>query len=202
MATQNHSALVKDPTTVPFLPVNPSFSSTRNQVSRGLLIFVTLILKPSWPYSNKILMIVSEYSVITEIEPLKCLDLWLEASVTTYSSSINNNNYYWFMVRIKIWMQAGDCKAREKRSMLNNLTTNFPNASITSRAQANHEPYYLFIKFQFLRTQWKLTDMHFNGFISSSVCVHTIREHADDVSKFLGWNCMTLLALLCIRILK
>ena len=34
LATQNHSALVSDTTTVPFLPVNPSFSSTRNQVGQ------------------------------------------------------------------------------------------------------------------------------------------------------------------------
>lgn len=39
LATQNHSALVKDPTTVPFLPVNPSFSSTRNQGRQKLALF-------------------------------------------------------------------------------------------------------------------------------------------------------------------
>jgi len=32
LANQNHSALVNDTTTVPFLPVNPAFTSTRNQV--------------------------------------------------------------------------------------------------------------------------------------------------------------------------
>lgn len=33
LATQNHSTLVTDTTVVPFLPVNPEYSSTRNQVS-------------------------------------------------------------------------------------------------------------------------------------------------------------------------
>ena len=32
----------------------------------------------------------------------------------------------------------------------------------------------------------ELTDMHFNGFITSTACVHKIMEHADDVSK---WDC-------------
>ena len=32
LATQHHRKLVSDHTAVPFLPVNPSFSSTRNQV--------------------------------------------------------------------------------------------------------------------------------------------------------------------------
>lgn len=31
LATQNHSTLVTDTTVVPFLPVNPEYSSTRNQ---------------------------------------------------------------------------------------------------------------------------------------------------------------------------
>lgn len=31
LVTQNHSALVSDATVVPFLPVNPEYSSTRNQ---------------------------------------------------------------------------------------------------------------------------------------------------------------------------
>lgn len=39
LATQNHSALVSDTTTVPFLPVNPSFSSTRNQGRQKLALF-------------------------------------------------------------------------------------------------------------------------------------------------------------------
>lgn len=39
LATQNHSALVRDTTTVPFLPVNPSFSSTRNQGRQKLALF-------------------------------------------------------------------------------------------------------------------------------------------------------------------
>lgn len=33
LTTQNHSTLVTDTTVVPFLPVNPEYSSTRNQVS-------------------------------------------------------------------------------------------------------------------------------------------------------------------------
>lgn len=33
LATQNHSALVTETTVVPFLPVNPEYSSTRNQAS-------------------------------------------------------------------------------------------------------------------------------------------------------------------------
>lgn len=32
LATQNHSTLVTETTVVPFLPVNPEYSSTRNQV--------------------------------------------------------------------------------------------------------------------------------------------------------------------------
>ena len=43
---------------------------------------------------------------------------------------------------------------------------------------------------------WKFTEMHFNGFIASSACGHKNMEHADDVSKFLGWNCVTLLAII------
>lgn len=31
LATQNHSTLVTETTVVPFLPVNPEYSSTRNQ---------------------------------------------------------------------------------------------------------------------------------------------------------------------------
>ncbi len=34
LATQNHSALVTETTVVPFLPVNPEYSSTRNQASQ------------------------------------------------------------------------------------------------------------------------------------------------------------------------
>ena len=33
--------------------------------------------------------------------------------------------------------------------------------------------------------------MHFNGFMTSSVCVHEIMEHADDVSKLVGWSNVT-----------
>ena len=33
LVTQNHSTLVSDATVVPFLPVNPEYSSTRNQAS-------------------------------------------------------------------------------------------------------------------------------------------------------------------------
>lgn len=35
LATQNHSTLVTETTVVPFLPVNPEYSSTRNQVSQN-----------------------------------------------------------------------------------------------------------------------------------------------------------------------
>ena len=31
----------------------------------------------------------------------------------------------------------------------------------------------------------KLTDMHFNGFIASSACVHKTIEHAEDIGKLL-----------------
>ena len=34
--------------------------------------------------------------------------------------------------------------------------------------------------------------MHFNGFMTSSVCVHKIMEHADDVSKLVGRSNVTL----------
>lgn len=34
LATQNHSTLVTETTVVPFLPVNPEYSSTRNQACR------------------------------------------------------------------------------------------------------------------------------------------------------------------------
>lgn len=34
LATQNHSTLVTETTVVPFLPVNPEYSSTRNQASQ------------------------------------------------------------------------------------------------------------------------------------------------------------------------
>ena len=36
----------------------------------------------------------------------------------------------------------------------------------------------------------------FNGFITSSACVHNIMEQADDASKFLGLKCASLLATL------
>lgn len=36
LATQNHSTLVTETTVVPFLPVNPEYSSTRNQVGNHL----------------------------------------------------------------------------------------------------------------------------------------------------------------------
>ncbi|XP_046840388.1 ARF GTPase-activating protein GIT2-like [Xenia sp. Carnegie-2017] len=39
IATQNHSDLVNDRTAVPFLPVNPSYSSTRNQGRQKLALF-------------------------------------------------------------------------------------------------------------------------------------------------------------------
>ena len=35
--------------------------------------------------------------------------------------------------------------------------------------------------------------MHFNDFIAPSACVHKIMEHADDLSKMLNWNYVTLL---------
>lgn len=35
LATQNHSTLVTERSAVPFLPVNPEYSATRNQVKRG-----------------------------------------------------------------------------------------------------------------------------------------------------------------------
>ncbi|XP_077996299.1 ARF GTPase-activating protein GIT2-like isoform X2 [Glandiceps talaboti] len=39
LATQNHSAIVNEKSTVPFLPVNPEFSSTRNQGRQKLARF-------------------------------------------------------------------------------------------------------------------------------------------------------------------
>lgn len=39
LATQNHSDFVSDRTAVPFLPVNPSYSSTRNQGRQKLALF-------------------------------------------------------------------------------------------------------------------------------------------------------------------
>lgn len=36
LATQNHSTLVTETTAVPFLPVNPEYSSTRNQASGSI----------------------------------------------------------------------------------------------------------------------------------------------------------------------
>lgn len=73
---------------------------------------------------------------------------------------------------------------------------------ITELARANHVPVYRFVtlpllilsKFS-LQTHLKLKDMHFSGFVAlSSVCIHTV--HADAVSKLLGGNWVTLLALL------
>ena len=48
----------------------------------------------------------------------------------------------------------------------------------------------------FVSTNWNLTGMHFIGFIASSACVREIMEHADEVSKLLGGNCVTLLKML------
>ena len=39
LVTQNHSDFVSDTTAVPFLPVNPSYSSTRNQGRQKLALF-------------------------------------------------------------------------------------------------------------------------------------------------------------------
>ena len=38
--------------------------------------------------------------------------------------------------------------------------------------------------------------MHFSGFIASLTCVHEIMEHASDVSKLLGWHCVSLVVML------
>ena len=53
-----------------------------------------------------------------------------------------------------------------------------------------------FLKFYFLQTQLELRDMRYSGFIASSADVHKIMEYADAVSKLLGWNFLTLLAML------
>ena len=39
IATQNHSDVISDQIAVPFLPVNPSYSSTRNQGRQKLALF-------------------------------------------------------------------------------------------------------------------------------------------------------------------
>ena len=45
--------------------------------------------------------------------------------------------------------------------------------------------------------------MYFNGFIASSARIHKIKEHADDVNKFLGGlKCASLLAMLKILLLQ
>ena len=47
-------------------------------------------------------------------------------------------------------------------------------------------------RYSFFQTHWKLTDMHFSGFIASSASFHKIMEHDDDVSKlrdFVGFVC-------------
>ena len=38
--------------------------------------------------------------------------------------------------------------------------------------------------------------MHFNAFIASSARIHKIMERADEVNKFIDWNCVILLAML------
>uniref|UniRef100_A0A672P954 ARF GTPase-activating protein GIT2-like n=1 Tax=Sinocyclocheilus grahami TaxID=75366 RepID=A0A672P954_SINGR len=48
LATQNHSTLVTDTTVVPFLPVNPEYSSTRNQfpsVRGEILLIISKVMK-------------------------------------------------------------------------------------------------------------------------------------------------------------
>lgn len=45
LATQNHSTLVTETTVVPFLPVNPEYSSTRNQASGSVCEKLTLFGK-------------------------------------------------------------------------------------------------------------------------------------------------------------
>ena len=62
--------------------------------------------------------------------------------------------------------------------------SHFPSAFITREKHAHDEPIDL------------LTDMHFIGFIASSACVREIMEHADEVSKLLGGNCVTLVKML------
>ena len=48
----------------------------------------------------------------------------------------------------------------------------------------------------FRQTHRKLTGMHFSGFVGSSPSIHQIMQHADDISKLLGCNAVTLFALL------
>ena len=59
--------------------------------------------------------------------------------------------------------------------------------------QANHEPIIMFYNidiilsiFNFSKPIESLSDMHFNGFIASSKCVHKIMGQANNVSKLLG----------------
>lgn len=40
LTTQNHSTLVTERSAVPFLPVNPEYSATRNQVKTHVLVYV------------------------------------------------------------------------------------------------------------------------------------------------------------------
>lgn len=40
LTTQNHSTLVTERSAVPFLPVNPEYSATRNQVNTHILVYV------------------------------------------------------------------------------------------------------------------------------------------------------------------
>ena len=49
-------------------------------------------------------------------------------------------------------------------------------------------------KFYFPHAQWKLHDKPFDGFIVSSVSIHKIMEHLDDISQLFECSYITLLA--------
>ena len=87
------------------------------------------------------------------------------------------------------------------------VLNNFSSASITWQTQshANHKPILLLLLLLFYNTD--IISSNFNPtkpneglktYISmaSSECVYKIVENADDVSKLLGWNFVTWLAML------
>lgn len=93
LATQNHSALVRDTTTVPFLPVNPSFSSTRNQV-KWLIFWKRKMLLNNYP-TNPLAQICESwlFTVCTVVSSQTCLYLDLGFSQKAFWCKSFSNKF-------------------------------------------------------------------------------------------------------------
>lgn len=125
-------------------------------------------------------------------------------------------NYYWFLVSTCLLSYGWTCmegrwaweKCKSNKEIAgcdssSQMFHNFLSASITWRTHANHETILISLfhwhTFYLFQTHWKLTDVQFDSLIiiiASSVCIHKIMEHTNDISKLIGWNNVTWLAML------